>query len=128
MIYINYNLLLIIISLIISISLLNKKYQDNKIRKIIYLILYIVLPISSYSIYYLIKGQKNHLLVIIPSILYINSSYFNVFINSNYKNIVGFIILLINGFLLHKNNDNKKRNIIIIFLLFIYLFYYFILP
>ena len=120
--YIKYNLLMILISLLISLFIIN----SNKINKFIIILLYIIFPINGFVINKILYNKTNYSLMIVPSFIYIIIRYYDLFIKSSYKNIVGFIILLLSSYILYK--DNKKRNIIIIFLLFIYLFYYFILP
>ena len=126
MLFIKYNLITILISLLL-VLFLPKKYINNKIYKILIVFLYIVLPINIYMIIYKTTNKKNPYLIIIPTTIYCILTNIDIIIKSSYQNIFISILFFIISYILYEKN-HKKRNIIIIFLIFIYLLYYFILP
>ena len=121
MIFISYNLYLIIISLILSVLYLLIE-RTQKI-KILVITSYIFTPISLYYVANILE-YKNSTILFIPSIimLLIKLKPQNILL-VDIKTLIGFIIILL--FSLNINiNTNKKRNIFWIFLIIIYLIYY----
>lgn len=127
MLFIKYNILFILLSLLLSISINNDKLENKNNNKFLTIILYVLLPINGYITNLKLYKNKDILLLVIPNIIYIFVKYKNIIVNSSYKNILCSIIIGIISYFLAKK-QNKKRNIIFIFLLFIIMFYYFILP
>ena len=121
MIFISYNLYLIIISLILSVLYLLIE-RTQKI-KLLVITSYIFTPISLYYVANILE-YKNSTILFIPSIimLLIKLKPQNILL-VDIKTLIGFIIILL--FSLNINiNTNKKRNIFWIFLIIIYLIYY----
>lgn len=119
--FIKYNAIFTLISLLISILLINSKI---KINKYILLIIYIIFPITGYIVYFKNNNENNNILITIPLLIFMLLNSIPNMLTLSIRSTCGFIALAFISYMLY---NHKKRNIILIFLLFIYLFYYFIL-
>ena len=119
--FIKYNAIFILISLLISILLINNKL---KINKYILLIIYIIFPITGYIVYFKNNTINNTILITIPLLIFILVNSIPNILTLSIRSTCIFIVLAFISYMLY---NHKKRNITLIFLLFIYLFYYFIL-
>ena len=119
--FIKYNAIFILISLLISILLINNKL---KINKYILLIIYIIFPITGYIVYFKNNTINNTILITIPLLIFMLVNSIPNILTLSIRSACGFIVLAFISYMLY---NHKKRNITLIFLLFIYLFYYLIL-
>ena len=119
--FIKYNAIFILISILISILLINNKL---KINKYILLIIYIIFPITGYIVYFKNNTINNTILITIPLLIFILVNSIPNILTLSIRSTCIFIVLAFISYMLY---NHKKRNITLIFLLFIYLFYYFIL-
>ena len=119
--FIKYNAIFILISILISILLINNKL---KINKYILLIIYIIFPITGYIVYFKNNTINNNTLITIPLLIFILVNSIPNILTLSIRSTCTFIVLAFISYMLY---NHKKRNITLIFLLFIYLFYYFIL-
>ena len=120
--FLNYHLIVILISLIITFVL--KLFNINVNHKILFII-YLILPISSYYILNNndININKSKIILLFDIIVF--TIYF-VIKNNFYINIYNslfFLFITIFSFFIY-NHKYKKRNILIIFLFIMYLLYY----
>ena len=119
--FIKYNAIFILISILISILLINNKL---KINKYILLIIYIIFPITGYIVYFKNNTINNNILITIPPLIFMLVNSIPNILTLSIRSTCIFIVLAFISYMLY---NHKKRNITLIFLLFIYLFYYFIL-
>ena len=121
-VFINYHIILCVISLLISLILIKNKISLNKYIRAF---LYILLPFSSFYILSL-KDKNSYLnitLVInITIYLLINLNKLHIIINI--YNILSGIVLCLFSYSFYSNKRNKKRNIISIIFLIIFLLLY----
>lgn len=120
--FLNYHLTIILISLIITFAL---KLFNIKVNHKVLFIIYLILPISSYYILNNNDININKSKIILQFDIIVFTIYF-IIKNNFYINIYNslfFLFITIFSFFIY-NHKYKKRNILIIFLFIMYLLYY----
>lgn len=130
---IKYNLYLIIFAIIFSILIKKINIKANNISsKLFYIIILIILPLSTFLIVDKIKKDeknidKSFLLcyeILLMIICFIKNMNYNLFNITNILFLVPLFLISLYDFDL----KTKKRNIVFIFLILSYLIYYVLLP